>query len=532
MSAFTAKPLSKKAQKTIFDPDVVIAKRPLKPDSFYVRFRTICDEVIPDSLFAELYTGFGRPPISPSVLMRLLLLIYREGCGDEMAMENLLYDERWRYMCDLALPDCQIHPTTLHYFRLRLLFGTINRQEIARLKAEGIQLRATPVQQIFAETKRVAVTVGLLDPDLAQYIDSTYILGAASVQDTFMLLFQGLRQVVRAHASAVDAETQQAVVAALRRTEYTTEHSKPVIDWQDEAARMALLTDLVQDAALLLTVCEGQEQPAVRDALAQLQRLVTQDVEVTEDGKATIRRGVAKDRQCSVVDPEMRHGRKSSSKRFNGYKVTLAVEPTSGIVTAIDTMEGSAHDATAIPAILEQTQPALLGGDQAYSVADERAAALTQGTVILTPTSSATPYHKDTFALDDAARTVTCPAGHTATIRKDGTVHFSAKTCRTCPLHPACNPSGKGRTLTIGAHETLQRALRAAARSGAWNDFLRMRCVIEHTIAKFLRWSGRQGRYFGKLKTGLQMLFGAIGYNLDRLGRHRACHPVENTLAG
>jgi hypothetical protein len=454
--------------------------------------------------------------------MRLLLLMGRDKCGDEMAVENLVYDERWRYMCDVPLDECVIHPTTLHYFRLRLLFGTINRTEIARMKSEGILLRESPVHRIFEETKRAGVELGLLDPEAAQYIDSTYIIGAAAVQDTFALLFQGLRQVVEAHGRAVDAQTQEAVLSTLRRTEYAADRRKPEIDWKDEAARAKLLADLVQDAATLLTVCEGIELPAVREAMAQMQRLVAQDVDVSEDGKATIRKGVAKDRQCSVVDSEMRHARKSSSRRFNGYKAHVAVEPDSGMITAVETTEGSLFDGAATEAILDQTNPALMGGDNAYAAPEYRAAALKRGTAILTPTAEAKPYDKDNFALDEEAGTVTCPAGETATIGKGGKVKFTRKTCGACPYQGECNPGGKGRTLTIGPHEALQRSLRAAARSGAWDDFLRLRCTIEHSIAHFIRWAGRKGRYFGKLKTGLQMVFGAIGYNLDRLGHHHA----------
>lgn len=529
MRTHNFKSTSQRAQKSFFDPDVVMEKRPLKPESFYVRFRMVCDEFIPDALFADLYTGFGRPPISPSVLMRLMLLMGRDKCGDEMAMENLLYDERWRYMCNVPITECTIHPTTLHYFRLRLLFGTIDRAEITRMKAEGIRLRETPIHRILEETKRAGVALGLLDPEAAQYIDSTYILGAAAVQDTFTLLFQGLRQVVQAHGRAVDAEAQEAVLSALRRTEYTTDRKKPDIDWQDESARATLLIDLVQDAATLLSICEGIDTPALHEAISQMKRLVAQDVDVTEDGKATIRKGVAKDRQCSVVDSEMRHGRKSSSKRFNGYKVHVAVEPKSSMLTAIETTEGSLFDGVATEAILEQTNPTIMGGDNAYAAPEHRAAALEQGTAILTPTAAAKRYDKDNFGLDEAAGTVKCPAGKTANITKGGKVKFPAKTCGICPFHDECNPSGKGRTLTIGLHEALQRNLRAAARSGVWDDFLRLRCKIEHSIAHFIRWAGRKGRYFGKAKIGLQMVFGAIGYNLDKLGHYHASNMAKTS---
>lgn len=37
-------------------------------------------------------------------------------------------------------------------------------------------------------------------------------------------------------------------------------------------------------------------------------------------GMIELRCGVAKDRRISVEDAEMRHGRKSRSQRFNGYK--------------------------------------------------------------------------------------------------------------------------------------------------------------------------------------------------------------------
>src|SRR5258708_29103624 len=45
-----------------------------------------------------------------------------------------------------------------------------------------------------------------------------------------------------------------------------------------------------------------------------------QDVQVDEKGKASLIKGVAKDRRISVEDSEMRHGRKSRSVRVDGYK--------------------------------------------------------------------------------------------------------------------------------------------------------------------------------------------------------------------
>jgi len=50
---------------------------------------------------------------------------------------------------------------------------------------------------------------------------------------------------------------------------------------------------------------------------------VAQDVEIDPDtGQPRIRQGVAKDRIVSTTDPEMRHGRKSASRRFDGHTAT------------------------------------------------------------------------------------------------------------------------------------------------------------------------------------------------------------------
>jgi hypothetical protein len=72
----------------------------------------------------------------------------------------------------------------------------------------------------------------------------------------------------------------------------------------------------------------SKESPEWRDIEAEvrmLNQLIGQDIE--RKGEALkLKKGVAKDRLISVQDPEMRHGRKSSSKLFNGYKAAIAVD--------------------------------------------------------------------------------------------------------------------------------------------------------------------------------------------------------------
>ena len=109
----------------------------------------------------------------------------------------------------------------------------------------------------------------------------------------------------------------------------------------------------------------------------KLARLVSQDVEVSEDGTGKLIEGVSADRQVSVVDPEMRHGRKSKSRKFNGYKGTVTADPRSGVITAVHVMAANEHDSAAVVPIIEQqrgsgTEPPALVGDRAYAAEEPR----------------------------------------------------------------------------------------------------------------------------------------------------------------
>ena len=56
----------------------------------------------------------------------------------------------------------------------------------------------------------------------------------------------------------------------------------------------------------------------------------------------SLKDGVSKDRMLSVHDPEMRHGHKSSRRRFNGHKAAIVVDTDSQLITAVDVLPGNA----------------------------------------------------------------------------------------------------------------------------------------------------------------------------------------------
>ncbi len=78
-------------------------------------------------------------------------------------------------------------------------------------------------------------------------------------------------------------------------------------------------------------------RPPLEEQVATLRQIIAQDLEPDPDGsgRMRIRHGVAEDRRVSIEDKEMRHGRKTKSKRFNGYKRHLAIDLDTVLVLAV-----------------------------------------------------------------------------------------------------------------------------------------------------------------------------------------------------
>jgi len=60
-----------------------------------------------------------------------------------------------------------------------------------------------------------------------------------------------------------------------------------------------------------------------------------------------------KDRIVSVTDAEMRHGRKSSSQRFDGQKAVVAADAETGLITDVDVLPGNAHESEKVLEVVE-----------------------------------------------------------------------------------------------------------------------------------------------------------------------------------
>jgi len=348
------------AQVGLFDAAVLVG--PLPEGSFFALLAEHGERIVRDEDFADCYSArMGRPSIAPSLLARVMLLQHRTGASDEAAMEAVAWDLRWKVALGLAVDHQGWHPTSLTRFRARLLLH--GKERVA-----------------LENTLRLAEELGMLDGAAEQIIDSTPMLGAAATQDTVRLVRHGVRKLIDAVAAG-DAEAAGRLDDGLE-FDYARPNDKPDCRWRERAERERMLTRVAQDAERALRAVEHADglldDERVAGAHGLLRELIGQDFDIDDDGIPRLHRGTRADRIISVVDPQMRHGRKSQHQRFDGYKLsaaaTNAAEP---LITAVDVAPASEQDGPQAGPLIDAQppgrRPERVLGDTAYGTGPVRA---------------------------------------------------------------------------------------------------------------------------------------------------------------
>jgi hypothetical protein len=201
--------------------------------------------------------------------------------------------------------------------------------------------------------KTVIEQTGVLKGRRRRAVDSTILADAVATQATVTQLVAAIRRV----ACEVPGAAEQ--IAAVCTGHDYAKPGKPKIDWDDPAAKDALVSALVNDADALAAAFAGVEleEPAA-SAVALLALVAGQDVEPAEgsdgrDGRWRIARKVAEDRVISVTDPDARHTRKSGEARRDGYRAHVAADPDTGIITDEKLTKASGQE-NSDPAVAEE----------------------------------------------------------------------------------------------------------------------------------------------------------------------------------
>jgi hypothetical protein len=267
-------------------------------DSIYGLLHRECHRLFPDEMFADLFTDVGRRSVPPMIVAVVMVLQRIEGCSDREAVDRFTFDARWKYAAGGLNFD---YPGFVH---------TVLVDMRARLADSDAPNR------IFEATLDAARQAGLVGR--RRVLDSTALYDAVATMDTVTLIRSAVRGLFRVCA---DAELVEALRAVLAGEDDYQNAGKPVCDWDDEAARSGLVDALARDGHALLAVLHGRQlAEAVGQAAALLATVLGQDLDEGADGIFRIARRVAKDRVISTVDPEARHGHKTSARGFDGFK--------------------------------------------------------------------------------------------------------------------------------------------------------------------------------------------------------------------
>jgi transposase len=494
-------------------------------DSLYGYLAQNRQQLFRDEDFAALYClKNGRTSVPPSLAISLLLLRAVEKVSFAEAIERSKYDLRWKVALGLEMEEVPMQKSALQEFEAKLVLLEMG---------EGL------LQKSLAEARRAGY---LKNRKLRVALDTTPILGKGAVKDTYNLLAEGIEQLA-CRLAEVEGERVAAWAEGQGFNRYfgSSLKGEAAIDWNDKAQREQLLTAIVQDARRLLGLAEqgkaahAEQAAAIAAAAALLERLLAQDVEEKPEGGCQIKPGTEKDRLASVHDPEMRHGHKSASQRFNGHKAAIAVDIESQLIVAVEVLAGNAGDQEKALELVQQSERVTGAeveetvGDCAYGGGPTRRAFADEERVLTAKVSACNNrdcFSKSEFAIDLEKREVRCPAGQTTSDYRaakeggGGRFVFTAATCQACPLRSQC-VQGKGpRTISIQAEEGLQQQARAHNQTEAGRTSLRERVVVEHRIARLVQLGIRRSRYFGRTKTRWQVVMAAVVANLSLVMGH------------
>jgi hypothetical protein len=454
--------------------------------------------LFPDEVFADLFqSGRGRPSVPADVIATVMVLQALEGLSDRDAIDALRTDITWKVAAGRSLTDEGFHPTVLTLWRNKL------------------RVSDAP-ERIFDAVRSVIAETGVLEGRTRRALDSTVLDDAVATQDTVTQLVAAIRRVRRLIPEAASLE--------LAGHDYN-DPGKPRIAWDDHDARDLLITGLVTDALVTLAALDGVELAGeAADAVGLLALVAGQDVEPGDtDGTWRIARVTAADRVVSTVDPDSRHVHKTVREYRDGYKAHVAIEPDTGLVTECALTPGNVTDGAAGVGLLARERPGLvIYADSAYGSGPSRAALRAAGhdTMIKPlPLRGGVPdgFNRDDFTVDHHARTVACPAGHTATIAPRGMASFQTH-CNGCPLRSRCTTAKEGKKLKIRDHDNELVYARHAWRDPLVLEHYRQhRPMVERTIAWLVAKGNRRLRYRGVQRNQQWLATRLAAINLRRL---------------
>jgi len=454
-------------------------------------------EVFRDADYADLFAppGLGRPSIPATQMAAIMTLQALHDYSDRETAEAVRFDVRWKAAIGAALDGAGFDPSTLVYWRNRIA-------------------KSQRPHRINEAVKKVAEQTGILRGRRRRAVDSTILADSVATQDTVTQLISAIRRVAREVPGAAEQ------IAAVCTGHDYGKPGKPKIDWDDPAAKDALVSALVNDATALVEALRPEDpgQPEA-PAVALLALVAGQDEENSDPAVAGefLAAEAARQDRCPAAGDQA---------AVAGAGPAAAQEPPA----AGHDGDGRGHQD---PDDADAGGRLAWYGDSAYGTGDLRDAIERAGhQAVIKPKPLQAPvkggFTIDDFAVDERVGTVTCPAGHTVALSRTRIATFGAL-CRDCPLRSRCTTCKTGRKLVLHPRDDLLRAARRDwAATGLRKDYTAWRPNVERAVAQVATWRGRRLklRYRGtarnhawlKRRTAALNLRNLIGKGLTRRG--------------
>jgi len=469
----------------------------------------------------------GRPGVEPIVLLGVLIFQFLERVPDRQAVELVKYHLGWKLALNLKLSEGGFHPTTLVYFRQRL---------IEHAKAD-VAMRA-----VLAALQKE----GLIPKRSKQRLDSTHVLSAVSdlsalecVRETLRL---ALEELGRGLAKSERPDFWELFWERYVESKLDYKSGQEVLKNKHGQAGEDCLRLFEWLEPMAPELRYGQQVELLREVFAQ-QYLVKagQPEAVKEHAPGVIRNPRDPDAQWSAK------GKGKEKKSWMGYKVQVAeslpekdaLNPKR-FITSIVTQKAIASDDPGLDETLRDQaasgldRPTELYVDGAYVSAARLQEAKDQDWELIGPAQPSanrsglrSAYRIEAFAIDIAKRTARCPGEYESTQcsrleeakRQKVSFRFEwSYHCRCCPLRSECVPAGQShRTIVVGQYHDLLQQRRRDQRTEQFKERMQQRNAIEGTISELARAHGlRRSRYRGFAKVELQNLFIGTACNVKR----------------
>lgn len=496
-----------------------VAAKLRKASGFYRFLWEIRSELFSTEFQDELAASYqprGQDPCPPALLAMVMLLQRYDGLSDADAVDAAENDRRWQLVLGTLGQDrAPFGQGTLVRFRVRAISNDLDKRLVDRTVDLAKKIGGFGWKQL-----RVA-------------LDSSPLQGAGRVEDTWNLIGRAMSKVVHSVSLALDLD-EETVVQGAKLSVLNADSIKAAldIDWNDEDAQAAALQTLLHQVDALeqwvkRRAAKESQVPPLKDSLDMLRKLVRQDIEPDPSGEGRrIKQEVTKNRIISVADPEMRHGRKSKTKLFNGYKRHIAI--ANGLILATKVMPANLQEQAAAAGLLEAVAAhgdiAILDIDRGYLSSPAVEALYRGGTIVHSrpwaPTNHGR-FTKNDFRIDVRRRKVTCPNGITVTATPGGRVIFPVEDCSRCKLKSSCT-TAPHRWLQLHPMEGMLVQLRRRNSMRAGRAELRKRVRVEHRLARIGATQGNKARYFGARKNELDLNRAAAVVNLQEVARRQA----------